>query len=63
MGESPEWINASGGENNRFESSEAHHVRISPQEDRGGTAGTVGEGEGGEKESGVAYDPRISLLI
>jgi hypothetical protein len=27
----------------------AHDVGISPQEDRGGAAGAVGEGEGGEE--------------
>jgi hypothetical protein len=31
---------------------EAHHVGISPQEDRYGTAGAVGTGEGGE-EGGI----------
>jgi hypothetical protein len=45
-------IAASGGEN-CFGSCEAHHVGIRPQEDRGGTAGTVGEGEGGSEEGGV----------
>jgi len=29
-----------------------YHVGIRPQEDRGGTAGKVGEGEGGEEEEG-----------
>ena len=28
----------------------AHHVGVRPQEDRGGTAGAVGEGTGGEEE-------------
>jgi hypothetical protein len=31
---------------------QAHHVGISAEEDRGGTAGAVGEGEGGEEEIG-----------
>jgi hypothetical protein len=40
-----EWIAASGSENNWLDTCEAHHVGISPEEDRGGAAGTVGEGE------------------
>jgi hypothetical protein len=32
---------------------QAHHVGTSPQEDRGGTAGEVGEGEGCEEEGGL----------
>jgi hypothetical protein len=35
-------------------SCEAHHVDFSPQEDRGGAAEKVGEGQGGEEEGGVA---------
>ena len=31
---------------------EAHHVGVSPQEDRGGAAGKVGEGEDCEEEVG-----------
>jgi hypothetical protein len=30
----------------------AQHVGVSPQEDRGGTKGTVGEDTGGEEEIG-----------
>jgi hypothetical protein len=41
MGESAEGIAAGGGG-----SCEAHHVGISPQENCGGAAGAVGEGEG-----------------
>ena len=33
---------------------EAHHVGISPQKDRGGTKGTVGEATGGEEVGGVS---------
>ena len=53
MGKGSEGIEASseGSENNWLGSCEAHHVGISPQEDRGGTAGTVGEGEGGKKKA------------
>jgi hypothetical protein len=53
MGEGSEWIEASSGgsENDRLGSCEAHYVDFTPQEDRGGTAGTVGEG--GEEESGI----------
>jgi len=42
MGKGWEGIEASGGS---LGSCEAHHVGISAQEDRGGTAGTVGEGK------------------
>jgi hypothetical protein len=35
MGEGSQWIEAS---DDRFGSCKAHHVGISPQEDRGGTA-------------------------
>jgi hypothetical protein len=31
----------------------AHHVGISPQEDRGGTKVAMVEGEGGAEESGI----------
>jgi hypothetical protein len=31
---------------------------VSPEEDRGGTASTVGEGEGGEEEGGVELRTR-----
>jgi hypothetical protein len=47
MGKAAEGIAANGrGEDNGLGSGEAHHVGISPQEDRGGAAGEVGEGEG-----------------
>jgi hypothetical protein len=36
-----------------FGSCQAHYVGVSPQEDRGGTAGAVGEGEDGQEEGGV----------
>jgi hypothetical protein len=49
-------IEASCGdsENDGLGTREAHHVSVSPQEDRGGAAGEMGAGEGGEEESGVA---------
>ena len=53
MGKSSEGI-ASSSENNWFDTCQAHHVGIRPQEDRGGAAGTVGESEGWEEEGGVA---------
>jgi hypothetical protein len=60
MGEGSEWIAASGwGENNGLDTCEARHVRISPQEDCGGTAGEMGEGEGCAEEGGVKYGTRI----
>jgi hypothetical protein len=49
MGEGSEWIAAREGSDG-LGSCKAHHVRLSPQEDRGGTKGAVGEGEGGEEE-------------
>jgi hypothetical protein len=54
VGEDPKGIAASSGENNWFDSCEAHHVTVSPQEDRGGTTEKVGEGEDGSEEGGVA---------
>jgi hypothetical protein len=41
MGESSEWIEASGGssKNSGLDSCEAHDVGFSPQEDRGGAEG------------------------
>jgi hypothetical protein len=51
MGESKKRIAANcDSENNRLGSCEAQHVSISPQEDRGGTAGKVGEVEGRTEE-------------
>ena len=41
-----------GWKDTQFRSRQTHHVGISPQEDRGGTAGAVGEGEGCEEEIG-----------
>jgi hypothetical protein len=58
MGASPKGIAASSGgsEGDCFGTREAHNVSISPEEDRDGTAGTVGTGKGGEKEG--CLDPR-----
>ena len=55
MGKGSEGTEASSGEseNNWLGSCKAHHVASRPQEDRGGAAGAVGEGTGGE-EGGVA---------
>ena len=50
MGEGTEGIAPS--EKNWFGPCEAHHVGISPQEDRGGTKGEVGENTGCEDEIG-----------
>jgi len=52
MGECSERIAASGAgsENNTRGSCKTHHVGISPQEDCGGTKGTVGQGEGCEED-------------
>jgi hypothetical protein len=61
MGKGWEGIEASsnGSENNSLGTCEAHHVGGRPQEDRGGAAGTLGEGAGGEEEGGVRHDARI----
>jgi hypothetical protein len=54
MGKGSERTEASSGSKpNGFGSCEAHHVRISPQEDRGGAEGEVGEGEGSPEEGGI----------
>jgi hypothetical protein len=45
MGKCSERIAASEGSDG-FGSCKAHHVGICPQEDRGGTASKVGEGQG-----------------
>jgi hypothetical protein len=49
MGKSSEWIEASSV--NCFGFCQTHHVDFSPQEDRSGAAGTVGEGKGAATES------------
>ena len=56
MGKDSEGIaaNIRGNQNNGLHSCEAHDLGGRPQEDRSGAAGTVGEGEGGAKEGGVA---------
>jgi hypothetical protein len=46
-------------ENNCFGKCEAHHVSLSPQENRSRTASTMGEGEGGTEKGGVA----IGLIL
>jgi hypothetical protein len=38
-----------GWKDTQFRSRQTHHVGISPQEDRYGTKGTLGEVEGGEE--------------
>jgi hypothetical protein len=59
MGEGSEGIAASSGgsENNGLGSCEAHHVGISPQEDRGGSKSEMGEVEGRAEEGGL--DPGL----
>lgn len=60
MGKSSEEIAASsgGGKVNGLGSCQAHHVSISPQEDRCGTAGKVGEVEGGEAVGCLTFGAR-----
>jgi hypothetical protein len=52
MGEVSEWIEASEGYDG-LGSCQTHHVGVSPQEDRGGAAGEMGEGQGGEEKGGL----------
>ena len=51
MGKGPEWTVASSIEDNWLGPCQAHHVGISPQEDRGGPNGEMGEGEDATTES------------
>jgi hypothetical protein len=53
MGNRSETV-AVGWKDHEFRSRKAHDVGISPQEDRGGTKGTVGEGQGAEEEGCLA---------
>jgi hypothetical protein len=55
-------IAASDDEKNCVRTRETHHVGISPQEDRGGAAGAVGEVEGGEEEGGIEKRFRTSQV-
>src|SRR5450631_3456980 len=59
MGACSEGIAASSCdcENDGLGSCEARHVSISPQENRGGTAGEVGKGEGPANEGGIGQPP------
>ena len=51
-----------GAEDDQFRSSQAHYVGFSPQENRSGTAGEVGKGEGSAEESGVAvWEPAAKM--
>jgi hypothetical protein len=52
-----------GSENNWLGTCEAHHVDFSPQEDRGGSAGKVGEGPGGEEGWLEVAHPVTSAVI
>jgi hypothetical protein len=56
MGDRAETIaaNSGGSEANGIGSGEAHNAYISPQENRGGTKGKVGEAKGGAEEGGLA---------
>jgi hypothetical protein len=53
MGEDWEGTEASEG----CGSCKAHYVGLRPQEDRGGTAGTMGEGESGKEVSCFGCQP------
>jgi hypothetical protein len=55
MGKSSKGTEASSGEseNNWLGSCKTHHVGISPEEDRSGAAGTVGEVQSSEEEGDV----------
>jgi hypothetical protein len=60
MGEDSRGIEASssGGVSDNYDlgSCEAHVVSGGTQENRGGAAGTVGEGEGGAEEDGLGLN-------
>jgi hypothetical protein len=60
MGEGSKGTAAS--ENDGLGTCEAHHVHISPSEGRGGAAGTVGEGPGGEEEGCLRVDSMLGLI-
>jgi hypothetical protein len=54
MGKCSETVAANaGGEVNGLGSCKANHVGISTEEDRGGTTGKVGEGEGAAEKGGL----------
>jgi hypothetical protein len=65
MGKGEGGIDASrrGGENDGLGFRKAHHVSVSPEEDRGGAAGAAGEGQGGEEEGDIAtgYQENVCL--
>ena len=64
MGEGGVEARSGGSENNWLGSCETHHVGIRPEEDRGGTAGEVGEGEGSEVVGGVvSWVPGATLFL
>jgi len=48
-----------GGKNIQLRSCQTHHVGISPQEDRGGTKGTLGKGQGAAEEGGVGQAAQV----
>ena len=48
-GEGPHYIAGNSSENDGLGTCEAHHVGISPQEDRGGAASEVGEVQSSEE--------------
>jgi len=59
VGDCSEGIEASGGNGSR----KAHHVTISPQEDRGGAEETVGAGTGGAEEGGLEPAEPITRIV
>jgi hypothetical protein len=64
MGKDSKGIAAcSNGENNRLRFSEAHHVGISPSEDRRRSTGTLGEGEGEAEASGTDLSVHTRLCV
>jgi hypothetical protein len=52
-GEGPHYIAGNSSENDGLGTCEAHHVGISPQEDRGGAAEKLDTGKGGEEEGSI----------
>lgn len=50
------------GENYRPGSCQAHYVGISPQKNRRGAAGTLGEGEGGEEGCSALKSVSVEIM-
>jgi hypothetical protein len=65
MGKGSQWIAASsrGSENDWLCTREAHNVGVSEAEDRRRSKSEMGEGKGGEEESGIELRTRDEKMI